>query len=71
MVEREREMNTINHLFSEVQAELREDNPAIYIGEPATANIAKALLKKTFVIIYKFSVFTDIEVSNLQGIKLS
>jgi len=63
LVEREREMNTINHLFSEVQAELREDNPAIYIGEPATANIAKALLKKTFVIIYKFSVFTDIEVT--------
>jgi len=63
LLEREREMNTINHLFSEVQAEQREDNPAIYIGDPATANIAKALLKKTFVIIYKFSVFTDIEVT--------
>jgi len=63
LLEREREMNTINHLFSEVQAELKEDNPAIYIGDPATANIANALLKKTFVIIYKFSVFTDIEVT--------
>ena len=63
-------MNTINHLFSEVQAELKEDNPAIYIGDPATANIANALLKKTFVIIYKFSVFTDIEVLNIPGIKL-
>jgi len=63
LLEREREMNTINHLFSEVQAELKEDNPAIYIGDAATANIANALLKKTFVIIYKFSVFTDIEVT--------
>merc|ERR1711892_353479 len=63
LLEREREMNTINHLFSEVQAEQREDNPSIFIGDPATANIAKALLKKTFVIIYKFSVFTDIEVT--------
>ena len=30
----------------------------ILIGDQKSANIAEALLKKTFVVIYKFNVFT-------------
>merc|ERR1719153_1283665 len=61
--ERETEINTINHLFEDVQGPNATADSHILIGDQKSANIAEALLKKTFVVIYKFNVFTTRQVT--------